>query len=262
MKLQNKLLKILVFAFVLFHIRFISAGDDIEKNILGKWVRISPSGPVALEFKEDGLVEVDFGNDHTIDIKTEYKIDVDTIIFMDKAGQACKENGSYKLRKNDFYISFDLIEDDCNGRIKMTMGFWTKPNFNELLGKVSEQISETPKPESYLTRARVYMAVGKSQEAKADLDIYLKDKPDDANAYINRAGTRFPSDLTGVVDDCNKAIDLEPDNKNAWFLRGLAYYELGQKEQACDDFCRAIELGFSILRIAEEQRCAEYWGQK
>ncbi len=68
--------------------------------------------------------------------------------------------------------------------------------------------------------------------------------------------------MKGAVDDCNKAIALEPDNKNAYFLRGLAKYELGEKEQACEDFSRAIELGFSILRIAEEQRCAEFWKNK
>jgi len=29
-------------------------------------------------------------------------------------------------------------------------------------------------------------------------------------------------------------------------------YELGEKEQGCEDFCKAIELGFSVLRIAEQ----------
>lgn len=68
--------------------------------------------------------------------------------------------------------------------------------------------------------------------------------------------------MEGAVYDCNNAIALEPDNKNAFFLRGLALYELGEKEKACEDFNRAIELGFSILRIAEEHRCSEYWDQE
>jgi len=68
-------------------------------------------------------------------------------------------------------------------------------------------------------------------------------------------------DMEGAVSDCNKAIALDPENKNAFFLRGLAHYELGRKEQACEDFSKAINLGFSILRIAEKQRCAEFWGE-
>lgn len=139
------------------------------------------------------------------------------------------------------------------------MGFWTKPNFRELLAELSQKISTNKNPDLNLTRARIYLALGKSKEAKADLDVYLKQNPNDARALVNRAGTRFPADMKGAVGDCNKAIVLEPDNKNAYFLRGLAKYELGEKEQACDDFSRAIELGFSILQIAEEQRCAGIW---
>jgi len=39
----------------------------------------------------------------------------------------------------------------------------------------------------------------------------------------------------------------------------LASYELGHKERACEDFNRAIELGFDILKEAEYEKCAEYW---
>jgi tetratricopeptide (TPR) repeat protein len=141
----------------------------------------------------------------------------------------------------------------------MTMGFWIKPNFEELIAELSQKISTTNNPQLYLTRARMYMAMQKSQEAKSDLDIYLEQKPDDARALINRAGTRFPFDMEGVVSDCNKAIELDPKNKNAWFLRGSARSELGQKEAACEDFSRAIDLGFSILKIAEKSICAEFW---
>jgi tetratricopeptide (TPR) repeat protein len=228
----------------------------------GKWVRMSQTGPVAMEFKNDGTVAVDFNNDQNIDVVTDYKIDKNSVSFIDKEGAMCPESGVYKFIKTDYYVSFDLIDDMCNGRIKMTMGFWTKSNFQELLAELSKKISTEKNPDLNLTRARIYLALGKSKEAKADLDVYLEQNPNDARAYINRAGTRFPADMKGAVDDCNKAITLEPENKNAFFLRGLAKYELGEKENACEDFSRAIELGFSILGIAEEQRCAEFWKNK
>ena len=237
----------------------LSAQENTSIPLEGKWVKMSQTGPVALEFKENGLIEMDFGIDQIIDVVTEYKIENNTISFIDREGEMCPEPGRYKMDLNDYYISFDLVDDMCNGRIKMTMGFWTKPNFEELLGELSQKLSENQNPELYLTRARIYLATGKSKEAKSDLDVYLEQTPDDARAYINRAGTRFPDDMEGALYDCNKSIDLEPNNKNAFFLRGLAEYELGQKEKACEDFSRAIELGFSILRIAEEYRCSEYW---
>ncbi|MBN2820893.1 MAG: hypothetical protein JXP36_18110 [Bacteroidales bacterium] len=235
------------------------AQEKSVSELTGKWVRVSQTGPIALEFKQQGIVEVDFNDNESVDVITNYKIDKNTIVFIDKEGAMCQEPGVYKVEKNDYYVSFDLVDDMCNGRTKMTMGFWTKPNFDKLLDDLSLKISEAKNSELNLIKARIYLALGKSTDAKANLDIYLKENADDARALINRAGTRFPSDMKGVVEDCSQAIELEPSNKNAFFLRGLAFYELGQKEKACDDFSRAIELGFSILRIAEQQRCAEYW---
>lgn len=228
-------------------------------DITGQWVRIGPAGPMALNFKSDGIVEGDFGNDRTIEIVSEYGIKGDHIIFNDKEGAACPEPGKYKIHLSDYYIAFDLIEDNCAGRLRSTMGFWVRPDFNDLLSKLSDDIANAADPEDFLNRARMYMAIGKSAEARQDFDQYIKHDPSDARVFVNRAGTRFPDDMQGAVEDCNKALALEPNNKNAYFLRGLASFELGHKEQACEDFYRAIELGFIILKEAEYEKCAEYW---
>lgn len=254
-----KTLKLLTISTLMFCGILNAQQNNNLNDLQGKWVKMGHSGPVALVFKSNGTVEVDFGNDQTTDVVTGYETVGNTISFIDKEGAMCPEPGIYEFEKNDYYLSFDLVDDMCNGRIKMTMGYWTKPNFEELIGELSEKISATENPKLNLKRARIYLALGKSKEAKADLDVYLKQHPDDTRALINRAATHFPVDMEGAVSDCNKAIALEPENKNAWFLRGLAHYELGSKEQACEDFSKAIDLGFSILRIAEEKRCAEFW---
>ena len=233
-----------------------------ENSVLGQWVRIGQTGPVRFNFKENGIIEGDFGNDKTIDIVSEYKIINDTIIFQDKEGVMCPENGSYTVYMNDYYLALDLVDDNCNGRIKTTMGFWTRPNFNELRKELDNKISNSPNTDMYLNRARLYMAIGNSQKARSDFDIYLESNTTNSRVYINRAGTRFPDDMEGVVLDCNKAIDIDAGNKNAYFLRGLALYQLGEKKQACEDFSKAIELGFSILRIAEQEKCIEFWKEE
>jgi len=228
-------------------------------DISGQWVRIGPAGPIALNFKSGGIVEGDFGNDGSIEIVSGYSIKGDFIIFKDKEGAACPEPGKYEFHLNEYYISFDLIEDNCAGRLRSTMGFWLRPDFEKRLSKLSEKIDKTANAEDFLNRARMYMAIGKSMEAQQDFNQYIKHDPSDARVFVNRARTRFPGDMEGVVEDCNKALALEPDNKNAYFLRGLASYELGFKEEACIDFYRAIELGFDILKQAEYEKCAEYW---
>ena len=256
---MNIILKLQMTVILCFFTSFVFAQINGTNSLKGKWVKMSQTGPVSLEFKSNGKVEVDFGFNQNIDVVTEYKIKKETISFSDSEGVMCPESGVYKFEKNEYYLAFDLIDDMCNGRIKMTMGYWTKPDFQDIIEELTQKISTKEAPELNLTRARIYLALGKPNEAKADLDVYLRQNPNDAKAYINRAGTKFPADMDGVVNDCNKTIMLEPDNKNAFFLRGLAKYELGEKEKACEDFSRAIELGFSILKIAEKQRCNEYW---
>lgn len=232
---------------------------ELENTIVGKWVRIGHSGPISFDFKEDGVIEGDFGNDQTIDIVAKYELSGDTIKFIDIEGKMCQGIGKYKVYLTKYYVSFDLIDDDCGGRIKTTMGFWTKPNFKDFIKALDEEIVKSPKPDLYLSRARIYMATGMTNKSKDDFDKYLLTDTLNAKVYLNRAGTRFPNDLMGVISDCNKAISLESDNMNAYFLRGLARYELGEKEQGCEDFNKAISLGFSVLRIAEEEKCIDFW---
>lgn len=233
-----------------------------ENTLIGKWVRIGQLGPVGFEFKDNGLVEGDFGNDQTVDLISRYELSGDTIKFIDKEGHMCEGYGLYKVYQTDYYVSFDLIDDDCGGRIKTTMGFWTRPDFNDFLKTLGDEISKSPEPELYLNRARIYLATGMTKLAKNDFDKYLLTDTLDARVYLNRAGTRFPEDLNGAVSDCNIAISLDPNNKNAYFLRGLVRYESGEKEQGCEDFSKAIELGFSILRIAEQEKCGDFWDKK
>jgi tetratricopeptide (TPR) repeat protein len=233
-----------------------------DNPLIGKWIRVGHYGPISFDFKENGLVEGDFGNDQTIDVVANYELSGDTIQFIDKEGKMCRDNGKYKIYQTDYYLAFDLIEDNCGGRIKITTGFWTKPDFNDLITKLEKEMSNSSKPDLYLNRGRLYMAIGKTKQAKGDFDTYILADSLNARVYVNRAGTRFPDDMEGVVFDCNKAISIDPNNKNAYFLRGLAWYELGEKEKGCEDFSKAIKLGFSVLKIAEQEKCAEFWNEE
>ncbi|MCF8352082.1 MAG: hypothetical protein K9H15_13005, partial [Bacteroidales bacterium] len=62
---------------------------ETDNTLSGKWVRIGHSGPVSFDFKENGIIEGDFGNDLTIDIRSEYEMKGDTVVFRDEAGEMC-----------------------------------------------------------------------------------------------------------------------------------------------------------------------------
>lgn len=232
---------------------------QISHPILGEWLRMGHSGPIRFNFKTNGEVEGDFGNDQKVNVIAKYRIQNDTIIFQDIKGQACSGYGHYKMYQTEYYLAFDLIQDDCSGRIKTTMGFWTKPNFKELESQLNEKMITSSDSEDFLNRGRLYMATGEVRKAQLDFDSYLERDSSMARVYVNRAGTRFPNDMEGVIKDCSKAIFLDSLNKNAYFLKGLALYELGEAEAACANFEKAISLGFSVLRMAEKEKCRAFW---
>ena len=231
---------------------------DSNHLILGNWIRNSHSGFIQFNLKNNGSIHLDFGNDKT-EIISSFELNNDTIIVKDIKGAKCQGQGVYKIYLNQYYVAFDLIKDNCSDRIKAMMGFWTRPGYQEMVNEITKKLANSSEPKLNLSRARIYLAVGKVKKAQFDLDIYIDSDTTDARAYINRAATKFPYDFKGIISDCNKAIAIDPQNKNAYFLRGLAKYEMGEEENACADFHKAIQLGFSILKTAEREKCIKVW---
>ncbi len=100
----------------------------IEEQILGTWLRLGPQGIFTIEFKEGGLVETDMGNDGDIDV---FEVFGDTISFKDIKGETCPDAGKYRVLLRNEYVAFDILEDDCGGRIKITNDYWTRPDYHE-----------------------------------------------------------------------------------------------------------------------------------
>lgn len=48
--------------------------------------------------------------------------------------------------------------------------------------------------------------------------------------------------LQDAIEDCSRAIELEPDNPDSWVNRGNAYAKLGEKDAALADVSRAVEI--------------------
>lgn len=49
-------------------------------------------------------------------------------------------------------------------------------------------------------------------------------------------------DCQQAIDDFGQAIELDPQNVSAYFVRGLVHRELGQVREAVADFERLLEL--------------------
>ena len=233
-----------------------------REYLAGEWIRKGPGPPTSLHFKENGTVEGDLMMDGRVEVMAGFSLKGKQVEILDSEGQTCPGKGIYEVTPGRNYIGFEMVEDTCYGRIRAIMGYWTKPGYEDILIDLDQEIQKNNDPELLLERARVLMAIGKTAEAKASFDAYIKIDSTNAKSYMNRAGTRFPNDLQGVISDCTKAIALDPDDKNAYHMRGIARYQLGRTAEACEDFSSAIQLGYTFLEKTEAAKCAGYWEGK
>jgi len=129
--------------------------------------------------------------------------------------------------------------------------------------KAAAEAEEKAKADAEAKRIAEAEAKAKAEADAADLyrrgDESLKNKhfdkaiddctkaialdPNNAGAYATRGEAfRMKSQYDKAIDDCTKAIALDPNNAGAYATRGEAFLENKQFDKAVDDFNKAIEL--------------------
>jgi len=114
----------------------------------------------------------------------------------------------------------------------------------------------TIEPDNYAAQlgvAILFQEVGKPGDAIARLTQLADKYPDKAEIFSMRAEIEAESkQLELALIDLDKAIMLEPTNKNMILTRAYIYLEQGNKSKAKKDFERAIELGVPRGQLKEE----------
>jgi tetratricopeptide (TPR) repeat protein len=109
---------------------------------------------------------------------------------------------------------------------------------------------------AYRGRARAYEAIRDYEAAEADLSAAIRLRPQDADAYLERARLR-DFDRRGepaqLIADYTQALALDPTCVTAYLQRGIAYRAALQKERALADFSQALAL---------DPDCHEAWYQR
>lgn len=96
------------------------------------------------------------------------------------------------------------------------------------------------------SRGATYMQQENYSLAEKDFTTALLYAEDDFVMYRNRCNTRLNLDkLEDALTDCNKSIQLKPDQMQAYFYRGLLRSEREEHQEAIFDFSKAIEFGGS-----------------
>ncbi len=116
-----------------------------------------------------------------------------------------------------------------------------------------------PNTTRYLVNlAYLQEATRKYEQSIKNLDKALSNTidPDEAiEIYILRAGARINSQQPEIaIEDCLKAIELDQNHAIAYFQKGICNEMLGKKEDAIDDYEKALSLDPELEQAEEKIR--------
>ena len=123
----------------------------------------------------------------------------------------------------------------------------SKKELGDYKGAISDYnvaIEINPKyADAHYNRALVKSMNGDAKGALSDFDKAIELNPVYAATYYNRANLKFSlNDLTGALNDYNKAIELNPKEVGAYNNRGALYYQLKDYDKAINSFNTAITI--------------------
>ena len=107
----------------------------------------------------------------------------------------------------------------------------------------TKSLDLNPTSLAYNDRGYAYINVGEYDNAIDDCDRAIAIDPNIAAAYNNRGFAKArKGNYDSAIDDYDRAIAIDPNNANAYNNRGIAKFSKGDYDGAIDDCSRAIEL--------------------
>jgi tetratricopeptide (TPR) repeat protein len=113
------------------------------------------------------------------------------------------------------------------------------------LGDVEKFLDLYPGDKKALSRAgKLSAASGDNLKALAYFSENLRLHPNDAECYVDRANSYFVSKSWDfAMKDYSMALDLQPENPDAWLNMGIVRLSMGNKDDACFYFRKAFGQG-------------------
>jgi hypothetical protein len=169
-------------------------------------------------------------------------MDIDPAQYINSVVQVMPEfSGSRPLPQMDRAITiFDLND----GKATVTWSMAIRDL--KALTSFFNQAAEACKSPSIVETATETMAPKPrcaEEEKQVDVEVAIPEK--DADYWIEKGAlcATYGNDR-GAIRYFKKAIELDPDDGDAYFLQGVSYGEIGEYEKAVSSIDRALEFGF------------------
>ncbi len=112
------------------------------------------------------------------------------------------------------------------------------------------------KPHYYALLGKLYFENNHFELAEANFKTSLSQKPQQAEPLTLWAAIALTEkNPTLGLERLNLAIQADKNYPNAYYYRGLVYFELLEPQLACQDWETAINLGFKELENSKKQFC-------
>ena len=158
------------------------------------------------------------------------------------AQQELGERDSAMVSMNELLTQFPAFENGYVGRARLYLEMGDTVAAMADVDKALEINKNLAN--AYLIRADVAISSHKDYEkASTDLSEAIRLQPREPGLYINRAFLRYNlDDYFGAMADYDYALQLDPLNVPALFNRGLLRMEVRDYDNAIADFSRALEI--------------------
>lgn len=186
----------------------------------------------------------------------------DVITKNPKVAQAYNNLGSYALKENNGKLAMQHFNKAIELKPYYADAYSNRGSLYADLGNsekafqdLNQAIQLRPHADAYYNRANEFVKMKDLNSALADYAESLKLKPS-PDAYTNRAFVYAQMRQTQkAMDDLNRAIRLNQNYGQAYFLKGMIYNGEGNKNQACSELNKAARLNHVKAKQAIQQLC-------
>ncbi|HKS15966.1 MAG TPA: tetratricopeptide repeat protein [Planctomycetota bacterium] len=180
------------------------------------------------------------------------------------AGVAAHRAGRLRAAEQNFNLSVLLRPDNADGWLALSSIHAATGRTEKALDDLNQAETARPGDASiWYARAEILRSLGRSDEAIRAYDVALKLGPVPI-MHAGRGQARdLAKDVQGAEADFTRALEMDPNLRDAWVARARLRARAGRYEEARDDFAVALRIRASATVLREFGRLhhdKELWG--
>jgi tetratricopeptide (TPR) repeat protein len=156
----------------------------------------------------------------------------------------------------DYTTSIKLNPGNASTYLNRALDYCMKQKYDSAFNDFETVIKMKGDDNSlYINRAYAYLQVGKFKESLADYNRYISNAEKvEPNIYALRGFDNYKLEhYQAAIDDYSKAISMNPNYPEAFYVRSQCYLGLDKFKNAMDDARKAQSLGYPVDPIYMNQ---------